>query len=155
MDIYTGGSRGDFLTVGPSGCLYATQSDRVIRLTKADGTCSLTPTNPAPQIVLTPEIVQPSPAQGTTVTFTATLKNTATLNNVPVTLFVNGANRSPRLVQTDATGKAIFTYTGVAIGTDQVFASADVDGSTLVSNDAKVTWTVSASTDSPSNTQKR
>src|SRR5205085_2444145 len=53
-DIYTGGSRGDFVTVGPSGCLYATQTDRVIRVTKADGTCSLLPTSTAPVITLTP-----------------------------------------------------------------------------------------------------
>src|SRR5205823_9357594 len=38
-DIYTGGTRGDFVTVGPDGCLYATQSERVIKITKADGSC--------------------------------------------------------------------------------------------------------------------
>src|SRR5205807_442820 len=37
-DIYTGGSRGDFATVGPDGCLYATQTDRILRVTNADGT---------------------------------------------------------------------------------------------------------------------
>ena len=42
-DIFSGGSRGDFVAVGPGGCLYATQSERVIRITKADGTCSLQP----------------------------------------------------------------------------------------------------------------
>ena len=141
-NIYTGGSRGDFVTVGPSGCLYATQSDRVIRVTKADGTCSLSPTNSAPQIVLTPEIVQPSPAQGTTVTFTAQIMNVADPANIPVTLFVIGANPSPHLVRTDANGKATFTYTGISTGTDQVFASADVGGSTLFSNNAEVTWTL-------------
>jgi hypothetical protein len=140
-NIYTGGSRGDFVTVGPSGCLYATQSDRVIRLTKADGTCSLAPTNPAPQIVLTPEIVSPSPAQGTTVNFTAQLLNVANPANIPVTLFVSGANSTARLVRTDANGKATFTYTGISTGTDQPFASAEVGGSTLFSNNAQVTWT--------------
>src|SRR6185369_15149398 len=98
-DIYTGGSRGDFVTVGPSGCLFATQSDRIIRITKSDGTCSLTPTNPAPQIALTPENVQPSPTQGTTVTFTAQVKNAANLADIPVTLFVNGANSTARLAR--------------------------------------------------------
>ena len=140
-NIYTGGSRGDFVTVGPSGCLYATQSDRVIRVTKADGTCSLSPTNPAPQIRLTPEIVQPSPAQGTTVTFTAQIMNVADPANIPVTLFVIGANPNAHLVRTDANGKATFTYTGISIGTDQPFASAEIGGSTLSSNYAQVTWT--------------
>ncbi|MFL6208935.1 MAG: protease pro-enzyme activation domain-containing protein [Pyrinomonadaceae bacterium] len=140
-NIYTGGSRGDFVTVGPSGCLYATQSDRVIRVTKADGTCSLSPTNPAPQIVLTPESVQPSPVQGTTVTLTATVKNVANPAGIPVTLFVNGANPSAHLVRTDTNGNVTFTYTGVSTGTDQSFAAADLGGSTIFSNDAKVTWT--------------
>jgi len=140
-NIYTGGSRGDFVTVGPSGCLYATQSDRVIRLTKADGTCSLSPTNPTPQIMLTPEIVSPSPTQGTTVNFTAQLMNVADPANIPVTLFVSGANPNARLVRTDANGKATFTYTGISTGTDQPFASAEVGGSTLFSNYAQVTWT--------------
>jgi len=55
-NIFTGGSRGDFVAVGPDGCLYATQSDRVIKVTNADGTClppplgPLVPTNPPPPL---------------------------------------------------------------------------------------------------------
>ncbi len=51
-DIFSGGSRGDFAAVGPDGCLYATQTDRVLKVTNADGTClppplgPLEPTNP-------------------------------------------------------------------------------------------------------------
>src|SRR5262249_47634801 len=30
--VASGGSRGDFVTVGPDGCLYATQSDRIVKL---------------------------------------------------------------------------------------------------------------------------
>jgi hypothetical protein len=45
-DIVTGGSRGDFATVGPDGCLYATQTDRVIKVTNADGTCLPPPLGP-------------------------------------------------------------------------------------------------------------
>jgi hypothetical protein len=140
-NIFTGGSRGDFATVSPQGCLYATQSDRVIKITKADGTCSLLPSNPAPQIVLTPENVQPSPAQGTTVTFTATLRNVASSANIPISLFISGANPSMHLVNTDSAGKAVFTYTGVATGTDRVFASADLGNSVISSNEAVVGWT--------------
>ncbi|MHB8576590.1 MAG: PKD domain-containing protein, partial [Dehalococcoidia bacterium] len=44
-NILTGGSRGDFVAVGPDGCLYATQTDRVLRVTNADGSCSLAPTS--------------------------------------------------------------------------------------------------------------
>jgi len=140
-DIYTGGSRGDFVTVSPFGCLYATQSDRVIKITKADGTCSLSPTNTGPQIVLTPENIQPAPAQGTTATFTATMKNVANPEGIPVTLFVSGANPIARLVRADKNGNAVFTYTGVTTGADKAFASADIGSSTIFSNDAQVTWT--------------
>src|SRR5205823_1439393 len=101
----------------------------------------LTPTNPAPQLTLTPENVQPSPVQGTTVTFTAQLLNVAGAADIPITLFVSGANPKAQLVRTDATGKAVFTYTGVATGADTAFASADVGGTTLFSNESKVTWT--------------
>jgi hypothetical protein len=45
-DIFTGGSRGDFTAVGPDGCLYATQSASIIKVTNADGSCSLAPTGP-------------------------------------------------------------------------------------------------------------
>ncbi len=139
--IYTGGSRGDFVTVGPSGCLFATQSDRIIRVTKADGTCSLSPTNPAPQIVLTPENVAPSPAQGTSVTFTATLKNVANPTNIPITLVVAGPNSGPYLVSTDANGNASFSYTGVLTGTDRALAFATIGDALVSSNPAAVTWT--------------
>ncbi|HEX8069805.1 MAG TPA: protease pro-enzyme activation domain-containing protein [Pyrinomonadaceae bacterium] len=140
-DIYTSGSRGDFVTVGPTGCLYATQSERVIRLTNADGTCSLTPADVVPRLALTPENVQPSPAQGTTVTFTAQLKNVADPANVPVTLLVGGANPAPLLARTDAQGRATFTYTGQAVGTDQAVATVELDSTPIFSNESKVTWT--------------
>jgi sugar lactone lactonase YvrE len=42
-DIFNGGSRGDFLGQDRDGCLYITQTDRVVKITNADGTCSLTP----------------------------------------------------------------------------------------------------------------
>ena len=45
-NIVTGGSRGDFTTVGFDGCLYATQSDRVVKVTNADGTCLPPPLGP-------------------------------------------------------------------------------------------------------------
>lgn len=45
-NVVSGGSRGDFVTVGPDGCLYATQSDRVLKVTNADGTCLPPPLGP-------------------------------------------------------------------------------------------------------------
>jgi sugar lactone lactonase YvrE len=45
-NIVTGGSRGDFATVGPDGCLYATQTDRVLKVTNANGSCLPPPLGP-------------------------------------------------------------------------------------------------------------
>jgi hypothetical protein len=45
-NIVTGGSRGDFATVGSDGCLYATQSDSIIKVTNADGSCLPPPLGP-------------------------------------------------------------------------------------------------------------
>jgi hypothetical protein len=40
VTLMDGGSRGDLAAVGDDGCLYATQTDRVLKLTNADGTCT-------------------------------------------------------------------------------------------------------------------
>jgi hypothetical protein len=44
--VVTGGTRGDFATVGPDGCLYPTQTDRVLKVTNADGSCVPPPLGP-------------------------------------------------------------------------------------------------------------
>jgi len=60
-DIFTGGTRGDFAAVGFDGCLYATQSDRVVKVTNADGTCvppplgPLLPTSPSVAVDIKPQ----------------------------------------------------------------------------------------------------
>ena len=48
-DIITGGSRGDFAAVGRDGCLYATQSSTIIKVTDSAGACNppLAPSTPA------------------------------------------------------------------------------------------------------------
>ena len=38
-ELVTGGSRGDFPAVGFDGCLYATQTDRVLKITAPNDTC--------------------------------------------------------------------------------------------------------------------
>src|SRR5438034_728093 len=45
-DIVTGGSRGDFVTVGSDDCLYATQTDRVLRVSNGDRSCRPPPLGP-------------------------------------------------------------------------------------------------------------
>jgi len=81
-NIFSGGSRGDLAIVGPDGCLYATQTDRVIKVTNADGTCSLVPTNHLSYIATIDHSV---PLTGVNVL-------TNTLVPVPLTTTVDAAN---------------------------------------------------------------
>jgi sugar lactone lactonase YvrE len=59
-NVVTAGTRGDFATVGSDGCLYATQTDSVLKVTNADGSCippplgPLFPSNPSPPPCVTP-----------------------------------------------------------------------------------------------------
>jgi DNA-binding beta-propeller fold protein YncE len=47
-DLFTGGSRGDFVAVDGAGCLFATQSDEILRVTNVDGRCGPAPTPAGP-----------------------------------------------------------------------------------------------------------
>ncbi len=138
--IYSGGSRGDFVTVGPDACMYATQTDRVIKITNADGTCSFQPIAVAPAIALQPAVVASNPTQGSTITLTAQLQNVASLANVPIHLIVTGANPWIYAGSSNAAGQVTFTLTGVHAGTDQVQAAFSPNGSPLVSNLVNVQW---------------
>lgn len=44
--VMTGGSRGDLAAVDSRGCLYATQTDRIVRITPKGRACDLAPTTP-------------------------------------------------------------------------------------------------------------
>jgi hypothetical protein len=73
-NIVTGGSRGDFSTVGFDGCLYASQTDRVLKITNADGSCSLAPVTPDDVTSLT-HLAPASEDFNDTVHVSATLTN--------------------------------------------------------------------------------
>ena len=139
--VFSGGSRGDFLAVGPDGCVYATQSDRVIRLTRADRSCPFTPTTPAPQINL---VAVPgssvSAATGSPASFRATLENASGAAGVPITFTVQGANPQHALVDADSGGAAPLAYTGLHRGHDVVVARANVDGTTVTSQPVDFSW---------------
>ena len=139
-DIFTGGSRGDFATLGPDGCFYATQTDRVIKVTSADGSCPFAPTSLQPNLRLTPATVIPNPPTGTPVTFTATLRNVTAPAGTTVTFTVTGANPQTKLVPADASGVATFTYTGAHTGADTITATATVGATALTANPVTVTW---------------
>jgi hypothetical protein len=58
-DLMTGGSRGDFVAAGPDGCLYATQTSEILRVSGSDGTCTAAGTALEPSGV---RIIPPSAA---------------------------------------------------------------------------------------------
>ena len=137
--IFSGGSRGDFVTVGPDGCMYATQTDRVIRITNADGTCSFQPASVNPQLHLAANF-SGQPQQGGTASFTATVQNLASPAGTPVELAVNGVNAGVHEDVAGANGSVPLAYAGVYPGADTVVARATVNGAQLVSNAVNVTW---------------
>ncbi len=131
--------------VGPDGCYYVGAHHVLYKLGPSTGTCSLTPSSPAPALTLSPANVATNPAQGATQTFTATLKNATALAGVPVLFHVSGANTQLQQVRTDSAGRATFSYSAVNAGSDTIVALTSVPstGSTttnLVSNVARVTW---------------
>jgi hypothetical protein len=127
-------------TVGPDGCLYAEATDTILRLAPSAGPCSFVPTNPAPSLALSPTNVSPNPVQGTSTTFTATLRNVSQPEGTPITFLVGGANSRVQMVRADGNGQATFSYSGVFTGTDQLVATATLASETPTSNLAQVTW---------------
>jgi Pro-kumamolisin, activation domain/Bacterial Ig-like domain (group 1)/Subtilase family len=136
--LVTGASTG---VVGPDGCLYISNGETIYKLTAANGTCGFTPTTAVPSIALTPAIVTPDPAQGTSISFTAKLIGVPPSANIPVRFKILGAHTQGRLVRTDGSGKATLVHTGLVAGQDVVTAEALVGNATLQSNTARVNWT--------------
>ncbi len=117
-----------------------TQSDRILRITNADGSCGFASSSPLVSMSLSPSSVTPNPLQGTTQTFNATLSNVSSPSNTPILFQVFGVNPQIRLVKTNAQGQASFTYTGSREGSDTVAATTTINGSSVTSNLASVTW---------------
>ena len=126
--------------VGPDGCLYSAGHDAIYKISNSTGGCSFTPTSPAPSIKLTPATESATLAQGSAQTFTATLKNVATLTGVPVEFLISGANPQFRLADTVSGGSAALTYSALQAGKDSITAVATVNGKRLVSNAVPITW---------------
>lgn len=140
-EIIGGGSQGLYGITGPDGCAYMTQSDRILKITAADGTCNFASTSPLPGLSLSPANVSPNPAQGTQQSFTATFSNVTVPTGTLVDFAVIGANLQRALVHPNAGNQAAFSYTGTFTGSDKIYASATVGSQTLTSNLANVTWT--------------
>jgi hypothetical protein len=125
---------------GPDGCLYSARYDTIYRLANSTGGCTFAPTNPNPSI----KLIGPSPtaaAQGTTQTLTATVQNVSPLSGTAVIFVITGANPQYKLVDTDASGNAVLTYTGTQAGSDTITATSTVGTAALISNSVQVTWT--------------
>jgi hypothetical protein len=73
---------------------------------------------------------------------TAQFINASIPANSPVFFNISGANSQSQLVRTDASGKAVFNYTGIFTGGDTVVASATIGSSNFTSNPARLTWEV-------------
>jgi hypothetical protein len=136
--IIANGGGGNMIT-GPDGCIYMSLGGGgVWKITDTTGACKYTGT-PAPSISLTPTTLASNPEQGTPQTFTARFHNVTVADGTSVLLGVTGANT--KFVQANtAAGAATFTYTGIHQGVDTITASATVSSSSLVSNQAVITW---------------
>ena len=124
--------------IGPDGCLYVTNLDTIYKLAPSAGGCGFAVSSPAPVLTLSPATA--SPAQGTTLTFTAQFVNLSVPAGTPVVFSSYGANAQQRSGNTDASGKATISYLGTATGTDTVVAKATVGTRSYESNQARIEW---------------
>jgi hypothetical protein len=147
-DIATGGSVGWGSEVGPDNCGYFTQSDRILKVTNADGSCSLAASVQKPRLTLNPTPLAPNVSQGTTTTFTATLSNVPNPEGTPIFFRATGTNITAQMVRADASGHATFTYTGQFVGVDAVTATTTIGTTAVASNISRVTWSAGKHTTS-------
>ncbi len=140
--IASGGGVFQSAAAGPDGCLYAVDLDNVL---KVGGACSGTP---APAIDLTPTSDLSAPPTGSGVTFTATFSNVSPPSGTPIELVITGANPQVKLVDSDASGSAAFSYSGVFAGTDTVVATANVNGNQITSAPIAFRWVAGKDTSS-------
>jgi hypothetical protein len=64
--VLSGGSRGDFVAVDSRGCMYATQTERIVRVDPPGAGCELSPSTPEPAEPVAPGLaldVASAPAQ--------------------------------------------------------------------------------------------
>ncbi len=138
-DLTQGGSPSG--VVGPDGCLYFSGLETILRLSKDDGECGFDAANAVPSLELAPGVVTPDPAQGTSVTFTATFRNIVVPAGTPVHVGVEGANAQIRSATTDAAGVATFDLVGAHAGDDRIIVTASVGDASYKSGTTRIRWT--------------
>jgi hypothetical protein len=82
----------------------------------------------------------PNPTQGASQNLTATLHYATTLSGVPMTLLTSGVNPQFQFATTNASGQAIFSYTGAHPGSDMASALSLIGADSVVSNPSLITW---------------
>eukprot|EP00698_Gefionella_okellyi_P010240 TRINITY_DN2643_c0_g2_i6.p1 TRINITY_DN2643_c0_g2~~TRINITY_DN2643_c0_g2_i6.p1 ORF type:complete len:667 (+),score=137.07 TRINITY_DN2643_c0_g2_i6:1408-3408(+) len=144
QDIYTGGTRGDFTTVGPDGCLYTTQSTTILKTTNADGTCSLLPVVPADSTLLTFNSPVYSSQCDNDVAVSATLKNLATNAMIANALvsFTAGTGGCNAVTNVNGIASCIIAGTALATGANGVNAAYAGSGTTISPASASATINV-------------
>jgi Bacterial Ig-like domain (group 3) len=127
--------------IGPDRCLYISNGEIIYKLAPTAENCGFAPiTSLAPAFKLTPAVVTPNPAQGTSLTFTAQFTNLSVPVNTPVVFSSYGTNAQVLLGHTDAGGSATVSYRGTQIGSEALVAKATVGGTDYVSNTVEITW---------------
>ena len=100
---------------------------------------------PLYSLALTSEVTAGTVGQSASLTVQALDETGSPIAQLPITVTVGGAASQSSLTgTTDSTGKATVPYTSSLVGVALLQASAVVNGLQLVSNQASVTWTVSA-----------
>lgn len=138
FNILSNGSTNIYMIIGPDGCYYATQTDRVVRIAAADGSCNFTAPNILTRLTLSPAAV--TLPLGSSQVLTATFQNPIPPAGTPVKLTIAGNNPQSRLAQTDASGVATFTDLGTFPGSDFAVASATLNAGRVASNLSQVNW---------------
>jgi hypothetical protein len=130
----------EVLRPGPDGCIYAAQGVGVFKITDANGGCNYAAAIPTASLSLSPSIVDPNPAQGSSQTLTASFHYVTVPTGTPVTFQIAGANPQVQQVTASSSGQATFTYTAIHQGVDTITATATVGAASLSSNPAVITW---------------
>ena len=126
FDVLGGGTRGDYAILGPDGCLYATQSDAVVRVGGAAGTgleCDLAAAGEEAPFLVLSYTGTGARVGGAPQTVVARLTGRNVGGRV-VTFTRNGLNPGVVTATTSAGGIATMSYTGTAVGSDVITATA-------------------------------
>ena len=125
--------------LGPDGCLYFNDQDKVLKVTGVSTRCAGAGADTGPQLTLT-ENGAANPPTGDSVGFTATLSGVSAPQGTPIVLDVSGPNPRSSLVEGDASGVATFRYAGVYPGIDRVRARVRINGKTIASAPIAIHW---------------